>query len=515
MSSISTYQQHNQAITNPIHKTWLPRHVGIIILISAAIKLMLIGFNQGEYTDGIIQIQVWQSPVVFFPPGYSALVALCNLFIDDLVLCGRLVSILASLGSLWIFYALAKPFEKGNNEAFWAVLFLALSPIFNRWSLRVMTDSLFCFLFLVCCYSLLADPKRCPKRLLCWAGLASLVRYQGFFFIPFVLYLIWKKGMGRLTMKNTLSWFISLLPWFALIAWIAWRGFGHYGQFAERASMGFGMTALLYYAWFEGFILYWPWAVTYGLFVAGIIGMTDYAKPSNHSQFAFNFTVIAIVIFLIVQSAFLSFQYRYFLPLVPLWCLLAARGWMVLLSRLQQQWSQMLAGTLIIGNLLILSAGVVVLQRAAFGDLAASAKALQTVGKGSRVLSDEIYREGVYNVKMEYWSGRELELYHYIEPTQSYVIKPQAGDYVVLHNTYSDLEAEQKRLSNRFDIQVLGRWTYHPQEGGYVTIPLLPDIMVTPRKPPQTSNPSCMAFRFLPQRYYSVLLRLDKKESSS
>ena len=141
-----------------------------------------------------------------------------------------------------------------------------------------------------------------------------------------------------------------------------------------------------------------------------------------------------------------------------------------------------------------------ILQRGAFGDLVECAKYLQVIGKGSHLLSDESYRQGVYNPKMKFWSGRDMEYYP--------VIQPKSGDLLVLHNTYSDFDNEYKRLSEKFTIIVLRRWTS-------ITVPLLPDIMmmsIAPNKIPLTSNPECMAFRFFPQTYSTILLRLDEKK---
>ncbi|MEW6235895.1 MAG: glycosyltransferase family 39 protein [Candidatus Omnitrophota bacterium] len=481
-----------------------------IFIISLLIKLALIGLNQGEYTDGVIQLQLWDSPVVFFPPGYSAAAWLANLAVGDLLIAGKLVSILASIASLMVMYKLARRILENEREAFWAVMFLALSPIFDRWSLRMMTDSLFCLMFLVGCSILLTNEKPCPKHLLAWTGLASLVRYQGFFFLPFVFYLIVRKGLGGAAWRNLAGWAAALIPWVVMAWWIGIRGFGHFGQYAERASYSLWISLLLYYSWFEAFVLYWPWAVTYSLFILGVAGIWTLWRGGEKEKRFIQFAAFAAFAFLIAQSGFLSFQYRYLLPLVPLWCLASARGWTRLGQAIRSDKMRMVLGGLALLNLALMTAGVLYLQRATFGDLAQSARALQTVGKGSRVLSDEIYRNGVYNVKMRFWSGREMEYYFYNPIAESYIVKPQEGDIVVLHNTYSDLEAEYKRLSERFSLAVIGRWTHQPNEGSYMTIPLLPDIMVEPRTP-LTSNPSCMAFRFQPQRYISVLLRLQKK----
>ena len=146
-------------------RRWIPPVVWTVAAISLVVKLTLIRLNGGEYTDGIIQLQLWNSPVVFFPPGYGLASRVLGFLTGDPAMAGRLVSILASAAVLPVFYRLAFQVLKDERASVWAVLFLALSPIFNRWSLRVMTDSLFLLLFVTCChqfFAILQDPKRSP-----------------------------------------------------------------------------------------------------------------------------------------------------------------------------------------------------------------------------------------------------------------------------------------------------------------------------------------------------------------
>ncbi|MFB3788295.1 MAG: ArnT family glycosyltransferase [bacterium] len=502
----------------------IPRPVGWIILVSLAVKLGLLHLNAGEYTDGIIQLRLWDSPVVFFPPGYSAAVWVVHVLTGDWLLAGRLVSIAASGITLLVFYRLALFLTTNENEALWATLFLALSPIFNRWSLRVMTDSLFLALFVWCAYQyvvLRADPQRSPFRLLGWTGVAALVRYQGLFFLPFALVWIWKRketweeaGSGR----RAAGILGSFVPWLALGLWIGLRGFGHVEQFVERGSFSPWVTVTQYFLMFETFVLYWPWAVTYGLFILGAMGFVSLARTKGAGPWFVRFSAVAACVFLVAQSAFLSFQYRYMLPLLPLWCIAAARGWTVCGGRIENPRVRVGAGGLVLANLALMTAAVLLLQRATFGDLAdsarflASAKFQRVAPPGTRVLSDEFYREGVYNVKMRFWAGEEFLKQSSIE--WYYGTTPRAGDVVIFHNTYTSLsamETEKKRLEEKFDVSVLQIWRGQTWGGEYMTIPLLPDIMVNPASPPLTSNPQCMAFRFFPQYYYSVALLLKDK----
>jgi hypothetical protein len=464
------------------------------------IKLALISINAGEYTDGIIQLTIWNSPVVFFPPGYSVCVWLLDVFLHDLLLSGRVVSILASCLTIPFFYLLAYRVLKSEKEALWAMVILALSPIFSRWSLRVMTDSLFCLLFVICCYQVLLlyqDSKRSAAQLLVWTGMAVLVRYQGLFFLPFVCGFLWIRRSKEQSpaIRVSLSWLLAIVPWAVLGYWIAVRGFGHHEQFIQRASTGVIDTLIGYFMMLETYIVYWPWTITYSVFLVGIIGMAVSWKKYRAYLL---FTLFAFCVFLLAQTAFRSFQYRYLLPLLPLWCVWSGRGVGVLGENIACKKLRMILSAVLILNLVAMTSGVLLLQRGAFSDLAQAGTYLQTVWKNARVFSNEQYREGVDAPKMRFWSGRNIEFIGNGDL--------KAGDIVVLHNGYSaDMEADRDRLMQQFDLNVLGKWSS-------VSVPLLPDIMVTPNQVPLTSNPECMAFRFRLQPYYSVVILLEDKK---
>lgn len=515
----------SKAIVKRFH---IPKAVWFIAAISLGIKLALIRWNGGEYTDGIIQLKLWESPVFFFPPGYTAASRLLAILTGDLLIAGRLVSILASVLVLPVFYHLSLSLLKEERAAVWATLFLALSPIYNRWSLRVMTDSLFLLFFVICCHQffiVFRDPRRSPVRLLGWAGVASLVRYQGFVFIPLTVYLIWLRksfAFGESPVQRVLKLGLAFVPWLVLCVWIDLRGFGHAQQILDRATFGFWPTLGGYYAMLESYILYWPWASTYGLTILACVGITALSQGDRKAKGFVAFFAFNAVAFLILQSCFLSFQYRYLLPLVPLWCLAGGKGWAFASDRIRDERLRKACFSLVVLNLVVMSAAVLYFQRAAFADLAESARFLNSAkfermaSSDTRVLSDEVYREGVYNVKMAFWAAADGGIERAILPYRlGGQCMAQAGDVVILHKAYSDLKAEKEFLETNFDLKILQSWLSDSLWGGFVTLPLLPDIMVYPDAMPLTSNPPCTGFRFVPQYYQSVALSLQEKRDPS
>ena len=497
MSSIGPKTTHPKTNTPEQISGW--SGIVALTLLSILVRYLLIGTNQAEYTDGIIQLNVWDSPVVFFPPAYSAAVWLFEALGFDLLTAGRMVSILASAACMPLIYLFAREVLENDGEAFWAALFLSLSPIFNRWALRVMTDAFFLPWFILGCWLVVRGLKGKASSaawLLGVAGVASLVRYQGFYLIPWVVVLVFlqKKTTSTNKIGTVFVWLVSVLPWALLVGWIAYRGFGHTQQFAERGSFGFSLTALLYYNMFETFLMYWPWAITHSLFAIGVIGWFVFAK-GNETQKRFTwFALTTTVVFLIAQSAFLSFQYRYLLPLLPLWCVAAGRGMGFVISRYKAPGLKPVVTGLVVANLLLMTSAVLLMQRGAFGDVAQCGTYFSTVWKDSRLLSNERYGHYPIPFKMQFWSQREA-LYYPDEELQ-------VGDIVILHNTSGDIAAEFDNLKQRFQLKRLGEWRAS-------STPLLPDIMVTP--PMMTSNPPAMGFRFTRQDYYTLAVHLEAK----
>jgi len=77
---------------------------------------------------------------------YSLLIAGLNRFIFDPVLCGRVISLIATLGTLVFVYFLAERLWN-SRIAFWVGIAFVLSPGLNEYSIRVMRDPLFLLVF--------------------------------------------------------------------------------------------------------------------------------------------------------------------------------------------------------------------------------------------------------------------------------------------------------------------------------------------------------------------------------
>jgi hypothetical protein len=107
-----------------------------------------------------------------FPIGYPALVAFFNAFVKDTVIAAQIVSLLAGVGSVLILYLLARHYVH-KYHAFLCALLLAVHPLFIRFSLVTMSESLYTFWILL---SLLLFVRRRFILFGLTIGLAAITR---------------------------------------------------------------------------------------------------------------------------------------------------------------------------------------------------------------------------------------------------------------------------------------------------------------------------------------------------
>ncbi len=512
------------------HRKSLPYAVTVPLLLSLVVKLLLIGLNRGEYTDGILQLTLFQHDVSFFPPLYTWTVLALNAGGVPLLIAGRLISILASTLTALVLFSLAGRLTRDPRYPVWAVWLYLAAPVQNRWALRVMTDPLFSLLFLAALVGLIdavrhsgARGRRALWGSLFWAGLASLTRYHGLIFLPLAAALPWWRSFlpqDESTEQSDSSggwvWLpLAALPWIALGAWIAMRGFGHGEQFAARASHGLLNTFIAYSVTVEGWLLYLPWALTYPLALLVLPGVFSAWRGGGVWPVVLRLSLLLFGVWLVVQTAFQSFQFRYWLPLLPLFCLLAARGASVLGDKLVtlRGGGAFSPKALIVGAAIwgvLMTAAVCWLQRNTFANVTATAEYAGQLPLETRVWCDEEYRPGVENPKTMFWSGRSDILPLRRARKFGGDLALRDGDVLLLHphayspGTYVDHQELRKAFGPEFDVERLERWVF-------VTWPLLPDIMVSP--PGSTSQPSALAYRHAAQVHWGLALRLHTAET--
>jgi len=163
----------------------------------------------------------------------------------------------------------------------------------------------------------------------------------------------------------------------------------------------------------------------------------------------------------------------------------------------KKKWKRAFSISLLIVTLSFLfSVAVFYFQRNTFADFTEVGKYIAGQNlKGGKVYAREIYNLGNYNLKLSFWAKQPINFWDPGGKT-----KLRTGDYLILSNVYNPFEQAYKELSARYEFEVV----YQTEK--YALLPLLPDIMVYP--PGATSQPNCMAYRFLSQAYYSYILRI-------
>lgn len=525
--------------------------------ISLVVRLALIGWYRGEYTDGILQLELFANANTYLPPLFTVLHWIPRSMGLDPVLSGRLVSILATVLVLFPLHSLTFRLY-GLHAARYAIVFYALMAVPNRWSLRVMTDPLFTLFFVLALQAFVAGSsdstgssglrRRFPSlaALILWSGLAALTRYQGLVFVPLIAWRFLRperpsslsdysdasdasesfESAGDQAAGNP-HWatVLALAPWLALGAWAVSRGVTHGAQFSERMGASLLETALRYGDMAETFLVYLPYAITWPVAAGCVLGMVCFGPADTANRRLLGALAYLFPVWLAAHAAFQSFQYRYFLPLMPLFALYAGHGFTVLEYRLWRQTpgSECACGPSIrsLARLpayaafawaLVFTGAVLTLQRDAFADMAeASRKAgelarLSDTGTGienpARIFTTETYgppHRFEVGVKTAYWSGRPVE-YLFENSGGAWRIRGdlRAGDLILLSNVYGDLAGLQRDLARTHRTELVAQYRH-------TLWPLLPDLMVTP---PVTSQPLCMAYRYHRQTYDTALLRI-------
>jgi hypothetical protein len=524
---------------------------GLLLIIFAARSLALLSVNHAEYTDAILQVGQNYFQQTFWPRGYGMVAGWAALlFNGDKEAGGRLVSALgAALAMLPCFYLACWALwggrirhlngkQVGQAKRLLVLVFLlfAASPLVLRWSVRVMTDSVFLAIFWssiafgFAAFSQATHRNPDSKKTLLLFGAANLIglfstffRHQGIFLFPFFFCLaVWLCAFGVSNDEETSedstpnepttrrkSSPILLL---CLAIWILWplmqsgQAEAHLGQVTHRlgdqhpAAPSFLDQSLQVIAMAEAYIYLAPYFFTPVITLLALIG---WFHPVLTNQRLGLLLLLALILFAQVlgsQAFFQSFLSRYLLPLIPLVTILAALGADYLLRKTKIVGTIVVATGIIYG--LVLGGASLWLQRQTFGDIAEAAVALREETPINAVIySNETYKSeaGMGAIKLEWWSSRP-NILPYQALAEGNIPR---GAYVVLSSAYGGPEffrAAEAQLKRQFRAEVVAG----PFESEIV--PLLPDVMEAPRFGHQ--SPMAWIYRFAPQRFRTTIYQL-------
>lgn len=504
------------------------------VLLNLLIKLACIQLNQGEYTDGILQLEVFRIPSKLYPPLFGLLAHFLASVGVELETAGRLISIIASSLTVIPIYCMGRRLYN-DSAARLAAVFYTFSPLVMRWSIRAMTDSLFLFLETSAFWMMLeswmlssgglgalaaqTDPlaaRRGADRRLALANalvaLSALTRYQGAFaglllLIPAAAFVLRQRAIPVRTLA------VSVI-WAALPLWMWHHGFVHQQQFASRTTGAWITTLLAWLNLFESFVLVSPYFFTFPLFVMFVIGLFRLNYSSRAVRSFLWLWCIWTLIVLAVQSVFGSFQYRYMLPVLPMWLVIGGAGCAWLESNLAARRPVLFSLIFIcsVAYMGLFSCAVLVFQRETLRDQKLAGLFLKrnfppNVPAFSNERYGEFWKLGC--VKLSFWSGRTVEpVFPYLPPRPGYPPPKHlpGGSIVIMGNEYGGDTHMDELLSQL-------TYFYHMRElDSYdaTAYPLLDDIMLSPML---NQNPLAWVLRYTPQLFSTHVYIVDSQRS--
>jgi len=453
-----------------------------LFLLAFCIRIPLINWYSAEHTDAICLMTLFSKQFTSWPPLYSFVIKAFNLFLNNLETSGQFASILSGSLVMLPIYGIGKLIFDRKTGIYASILYL-FSPVALSSDLRVATDSLFTLLFLASLLFLLKFWFNPEARWLLFgfflAGLASLTRYQGFALVPLIISL----GIREIKEKRYKSVLISFLggviPWLLLGWWVNYRGFGNLGLYQERVGKTVLSTLSGYLSIGESFVVTIPYMLTYPIFAFFCYGVHK-AKNLPPGRVLLRVFFYLLILWLIAHSAFRILQTRYFLPLIPLFLLLAGYGF----TRVRKE---RLALGICLAISIFFSSAVLFCQRDSFGDVKRTALWTKNNVKAEVIFSDEFH-------KTAFWSTKEVK---YLDSKDI-----KTGDYLVVHSFYSNLSPMINYLQKKYEVEVVYETTSR-------IIPLLPDLL---NPPILTNTPAWLAKKYQKQTFKSIILKVLKEK---
>jgi 4-amino-4-deoxy-L-arabinose transferase-like glycosyltransferase len=500
------------------------------------VHLPLLAFVRGEFTDGVLQVHYFDPPLYqmaegagparYVPPLYPLSIAVLRVLHIPPLMAGRLVSTAAYAATAWVLAwialrAASSLFPRSDSELrerlAWVVwAFWALSPMANRWSFHAMTDMPFCFLSTLSLALFLESSRaESPRPMGCWmagnlAGvLAALTRFQGFALAGVAVFALLIGPRARHSCASGARWTChpavrfgaTLGVWTVTLLAVRGGGAVHGQQFADRFVYPWEIYRDFALAGFR----YLPDAVSPPLLLLAIGGLWVALRSSRRAFWWIGLGLMGGLAGLAVQTFFLSFQFRYGLPLLPWVCLLAA----VATLALPAGWKWFALGATLV-CLVLMTSLVYRFQPGTFSDIEqAAAQVREHLEEGQSLWAFEEYNPTYRNVKVSAWSGvpaRWLD--------EESLLEIREGDLLLVSNVY---------LSRAPDLldRLREKWRTQPVfEAVSESLPLFPGepmwvTLETPQGPRRilgASDPNLLPHRFQKQVYETVLYRLQARE---
>lgn len=514
----------------------------IFLILGLVWRILFLPFSQGSYTDGLLQLTVFERGLTYWPPMTAVLARLFS-WIPGLGLeaAGRLVASFCGAAMIIPIHAIGLRLF-GKRAAFWAMAAWTASPMALRWSLQPMSDmpmALFVTGSLACLLLTFesARPDLFPgeqpegagkaKQHLKWLWLASifalmgvLTRYQAILWvIPLFGGIIYFHRCAQIARFKI---WMTLVPWIVLPLWLLKGGLDpileHFDQFGERAGSGFLSTLIqIYWYFLEEFVMRIPYFLTWGLTGFGLYGIFRTHWGTPRLRWSGYVTLYLVAVLLILQSVFAAFQERYLLPLLPLACLFVGHGiaiwWRHMETHPRWFWGLTIPA---FGYAILISMLVGVYQSNPFLDLKQASLYVRNQlnpTPDQRILTNASFNPQLGPVKVRYWTGREdveaLVVNRETQPVRiegSLDTSPLRGDdIIVLSSLYLDpsmgLSFHQFAgwLADSLPAEVLIQFDRR-------AYPIFPDLLQ--EAPGWTHTPMVTQRRYHAQRFQTLVLQV-------
>jgi len=145
-------------------------------------------------------------------PLLEYIIALIWFITGESIFVAKLAMILFSLGSIYVFYLIAKEYFSDMN-AFLATILFSLSPLMIYWGFRVYTDNVALFFMSVSYYLIIKGFDNIEFLVGIIFALSFLTKFSfGLFGIAVVIHFLFKKRLKKILMFSA-GFILALVPW--------------------------------------------------------------------------------------------------------------------------------------------------------------------------------------------------------------------------------------------------------------------------------------------------------------
>ncbi len=480
---------------------WFLAFIGLLT------RIPLLRFSVAETTDGVLSMTYFSKALADTPrfvimPGYPALVWLGEAAGWTDWIWGRLVSAICGLLfliPLWKFSRRWVPMEMSGIICMMGLF----SPLLWQWSLKVMPDTLFLFLFWLCLERLTAAFVEEDETIwwqACLAGAAAAcTRPEGFLLLPWIFITGEKLKKDKAWIRRVGELILWAAPLYLLKDKIIKILFAYRegaGLTTGPAQVQFPMSNFVEH--FYAYLSQPVYVFTPLVFLFGFLGLAKMVRRNDSAGKAFKIIVLQVYFFVLLSRLIpTTYQDRHMLPFLPLLLVGAgvhletffasfdpAKGQLRVLL-----WKNGLISFTLI-YLSLFSAGIIIAQGDSFGDIKRASEYLKTLPPDAVIYSDEI-------PKTQFWSGRNVLPIDYSQKP----FEPEKGTYVVLHSFYTTrLTYVDRHLKESRNALVI-----HSENS--MIVPVLTDLM---QDPSLQNRVGSTAFRFEPQFFTTLIYQIEK-----